>query len=374
MTRFLHTSDWQLGMTRHFLREGAQEMFAQARIDAIRKLGEVAMEKACSFVVVSGDVFESNQVDRRTVVRALEALGQVSLPVYLLPGNHDPLNEGSVYRSQAFLKHKPSNIHVLEDECPIEVEKGVEVVGAPWATKKLAHDTVALACAKLAPGRNLRICVGHGIVDAFSPNTEDPSLISLKNAEKLIGDGIIQYLALGDRHSASNVGTTGRIWYSGSPESTDFGEVMAGMVLVVSLDDSSCQVEQVPLGTWQFIEDNIPLNSVEDLQALREQLNEIGMKEKKIIKLRFEGTLNLTLRAQLEELLAHYRDLLGALEVRDDNLVIIPDDADFSDLCFSGFAKKAVEDLKVRASETRGEGEVAKDALALLIRLAGGVA
>jgi hypothetical protein len=98
------------------------------------------------------------------------------------------------------------------------------------------------------------------------------------------------------------------------------------------------------------------------------------MKEKKIIKLRFEGTLNLTLRARLEELLAHYRDLLGALEVRDNNLVIIPDDADFSDLCFSGFAKKAVEDLKVRASETRGEGEVAKDALALLIRLAGGVA
>ena len=75
MTRFLHTSDWQLGMTRHFLREGAQEMFSQARIGAIRKLGEVAMEKACSFVVVSGDVFESNQVDRRTVVRALEALG-----------------------------------------------------------------------------------------------------------------------------------------------------------------------------------------------------------------------------------------------------------------------------------------------------------
>ncbi len=66
-------------------------------------------------MVVSGDVFElQTQVDRQTVVRALEALGQVSLPVYLLPGNHDPLNEGSVYRSQAFLKHKPANIHILE--------------------------------------------------------------------------------------------------------------------------------------------------------------------------------------------------------------------------------------------------------------------
>ena len=28
MIRFLHTSDWQLGMTRKFLAEGAQERFA----------------------------------------------------------------------------------------------------------------------------------------------------------------------------------------------------------------------------------------------------------------------------------------------------------------------------------------------------------
>jgi predicted HTH transcriptional regulator len=32
--RFLGTSDWQLGMTRHFLSEGAQERFSQARFDA----------------------------------------------------------------------------------------------------------------------------------------------------------------------------------------------------------------------------------------------------------------------------------------------------------------------------------------------------
>jgi len=37
--RFIHTSDWQLGMTRHFLSEGAQERFSQARVYAIQKLG-----------------------------------------------------------------------------------------------------------------------------------------------------------------------------------------------------------------------------------------------------------------------------------------------------------------------------------------------
>ena len=85
MMRFLHTSDWQLGMTRRFLSEEAQ-----ARFDAIRTIGRIAREKQCQFMLVCGDSFESNQMDRKTVARAIEALKEVSVPVYLLPGNHDP--------------------------------------------------------------------------------------------------------------------------------------------------------------------------------------------------------------------------------------------------------------------------------------------
>lgn len=65
--RFLHTGDWQLGMTRHFFSEGVQERFAQSRFDAIRELGRIAKKEDCQFMVVCGDVFESNLVDRKTV-------------------------------------------------------------------------------------------------------------------------------------------------------------------------------------------------------------------------------------------------------------------------------------------------------------------
>ena len=107
MIRFLHTSDWQLGMTRHFLSEGAQERYSQGRFDAIRTMGRIAKEKKCQFMLVCGDAFESNQVDRKTVARALEALKDVPVPVYILPGNHDPLNAASVYRSSTFIDRKP---------------------------------------------------------------------------------------------------------------------------------------------------------------------------------------------------------------------------------------------------------------------------
>ena len=54
--RFLHTGDWQLGMTRHFFSEGVHERFAQSRFDATRELGRIA-EEDCRFMVVCGDVF-----------------------------------------------------------------------------------------------------------------------------------------------------------------------------------------------------------------------------------------------------------------------------------------------------------------------------
>ncbi|MBI4381963.1 MAG: hypothetical protein HY574_12340 [candidate division NC10 bacterium] len=75
-----------MGMTRHFLSEGSQERYSQARFDAIRTMGRIAKEESCQFMLVCGDTFESNHVDRKTVARALEALKEVPVPVFILPG------------------------------------------------------------------------------------------------------------------------------------------------------------------------------------------------------------------------------------------------------------------------------------------------
>src|SRR4030066_2302083 len=128
MIRFLHTSDWQLGMTRHFLSEGAQERYSQARFDAIRAMGRVAKDQNCQFMLVCGDAFESNLVDRKTVARAIEALKEVPVPVFILPGNHDPLNAASVYHSSTFIEHKPEHVRIVENSVPIKVDERVELV------------------------------------------------------------------------------------------------------------------------------------------------------------------------------------------------------------------------------------------------------
>lgn len=373
MIRFLHTGDWQLGITRHFFSEGVQERYAQSRFDAIRTLGSIAQEEECRFMAVCGDVFESNLVDRKTVSRALEALKDVPVPVYLLPGNHDPLNAASVYRSTTFLERKPSHVHVVEDTTPISIDAGIEVVGIPWTSKRPMQDLVALTTEQLEPlVDTLRVCVAHGMVDNLSPSPDDPAVISLHAAEKAISKNKIHYLALGDRHSITEVGDSGRIWYAGTPVPTDYKEVMPGFALVVTISEEGVTTKAVNVGRWKFTErTQIDLNSKEDIEALRGWLESLDDKERTAVKLRLVGALSLSLHGELEELLSHFQEILGAVETRMNNLVVVPEDADFKDFGFSGFASCTVERLRSNVEESDPDTVTARDALALLVRLAG---
>lgn len=416
--RFIHTADWQLGMTRHFLGPEAQARFTAARAEAVRSIGALARDLDCAFVVVCGDVFESNHIDRQVLVRALDAMRGVPVPVYLLPGNHDPLDAGSVYRWATFREHAPDHVHVLESFDPVEAAPGLWLLPAPWSSKRPLEDLVARAVGGLsrseeasdstgsagmdAPAETaasaaepresaaVNLLVGHGIVDVLSPDAADPALISLRGLESVISSGKLDYAALGDRHSVTDVGSTGRIWYSGAPEATDYDEVDAGAVLLVELPvggdglpaggdglpaggDRSPSVERHQIGQWRFVREVYSVNSADDIERLAVELDAREAKERTVLKLGFVGSLSLRDKARLDELLEHNRDLYAGLQVwrRKTELAVLPEDADFDGLGLSGFAADALEELRAAAADPGVDGATAQDALALLVRLAG---
>jgi DNA repair exonuclease SbcCD nuclease subunit len=373
MVRFIHTGDWQLGMTRHFLAGEAQERFAEARLDAVRTIARLANDEHCDFVVVCGDVFESNQVDRRVVARALDALAAFDVPVYLLPGNHDPINAASVYRSPAFTAHCPPNVVVLEEAGARRVPGlDVEVVAAPWDSKEPLEDLAAKACTGLAQDdRVRRVLVAHGAVDAIAPDPNNPNLIRLAALEQVVGSGLVHYVALGDRHSATEVGNSGRVWYAGSPLATDYGEAEPNHVLLVELEGGSVEVNRRRTGSWQFLRERFDVNHRSEVEAVTEWLDAVPEKSSTIAKLSFVGTLSLADKARLDEILEHHTDLFAALEVgeRRSDLAVRPDDDDLRDLGLVGFAAEALEELRVAGMDPGPDGATAQDALSLLYRL-----
>ena len=374
-TRFLHTSDWQLGVTRQFLDAESQARWAAARFDGVRNLCRIAKEEACEFIVVAGDIFESNQVDRRTVLRACEAMAEAAMPIFLLPANHDPLDAGSVFRSKIWRDRKPAKVQVLDvtGAC-FEVRPGVEVVGAPWTSKRPLTDLVAAAASTLAPASgSLRIMVGHGAVDQLSPDRDNPAVIQVAAAEKAIEDGRYHYLALGDRHSLTQISPGGRMFYSGTHEAYDFGETEPGKVLIVDLSAEGVKVTPRQNGIWRFAVRDAQISTIEDVEALSRQIEAMQEKERTILKLGLVGTLSIHAHARLEEIEEHARALFAAL-VRSGSrseLVVMPDSADFDRIPLAGFAASAVAKLRTQAQGQGGEREAASEALALLVRLMG---
>lgn len=373
--RFLHTADWQLGMTRHFLAGDAQPRYSAARRDAVAGLGALAAEVGAEFVVVAGDVFEHNQLAPQVIGQSLEAMRAIGIPVYLLPGNHDPLDASSVYTGALFTAERPDNVIVLDRAGVHQVRPGLEILAAPWRSKAPTTDLVAEVLDGLNPGPVTRILVAHGGVDVLDPDRDKPSLIRLAGLDKALARGAIHYVALGDKHSLTQVGDSGRVWYSGTPEVTNFDDVESdpGHVLVVDVDENGVHVEPRDVGHWRFVTMHRQVDTSRDIADLDMNLDLMTEKDRTVVRLALTGSLTVTDRAALDACLDRYARLfawLGQWE-RHTELAVVPADGEFNDLGIGGFAAAAVEELVVTARE--GDCETAADAqaaLALLLRLA----
>jgi DNA repair exonuclease SbcCD nuclease subunit len=376
--RFLHTADWQLGMTRHFLAGDAQPRYSAARRDAVACLGALAAEVGAEFVVVAGDVFEHNQLAPQVVGQSLEAMRAIGIPVYLLPGNHDPLDASSVYTSALFTADCPDNVTVLSQAGIHPVRPGLEIVAAPWRSKAPTTDLVAEVLEDLAAGPVTRVLVAHGGVDVLDPNRDKPSLIRLAQLDDALARGAVHYVALGDKHSRTEVGDTGRVWYSGSPEVTNFDDVESdpGHVLVVDIDDDDPRKVSVTarhVGQWRFVTLHRQVDNSRDIADLDLNLDLITEKDRTVVRLALTGSLSITDRAALDACLDRYGRLFAHLRTWDSHtdLAVIPADGEFSDLGIGGFAAAAVDELVATAREVDAESAVdAQAALALLLRLA----
>lgn len=366
--RFLHTSDWQLGMTRHFLKGEAQSRYTGARLDVIREIGRVARERRCDFVVVAGDVFDSNLMSAQTVRRALDALSAVDVPVYLLPGNHDACNAATIYRQPLFVDEVPAHVHVLDTAGCVPIAGGVELVAAPLTSNAPLDDPTAAVLGTLTTDGPRRVLVAHGQVDAIAPAPER-SAIRLDNLEAALADGRIHYVALGDRHSRLDLGTTGRVHYSGSPEVTAFRDKAAGDVLVVELDgDGAVSVEPVQVGRWRFLDIAHEIGCADDIATLDAELAKLTEADRTVVRHALRGTLSLVDHAALQEVLDRHTDRLAGCFPweRFSDIVVYAQDGELSDLGISGYVAEAAAEL----SKTAADNPCAGDALALLYRLA----
>jgi DNA repair exonuclease SbcCD nuclease subunit len=385
--KFIHTADWQIGMTFHGFKEKSRIAMEDDRFEVIEAIAEYANndQNGIDFVLVCGDMFETPRVDVNLVKKTFKKITRIDKPVYVLAGNHEWNGSEYIFTTKYFLENKPSNLHVLAAGIrPVERLSGVDIVGAPLEGKEDQIDLVKAQLDLLEPTTNIRILAGHGSIDAIMPVGERKDVIALEPIEKAIAEKKISYVAMGDRHSTTKVGDTGLVWYSGAPEPTSFKEDREGQrnILVVEINPGEkAKVEKVEVGQWEFIRfgtkfEQHQLRSKQDLDDLEQQVDKVKKPSKTAIKIYLDSVLDFDTDVRRGSLFDEWEDdFLAQFVVSKSSKGHRTESDPLNEKApagLSGYALSAYEELKKLAVSDDDEAEIALEALKLLTEFAGG--
>jgi len=367
MVRFLHMGDLQIGKPFNWASGRAQNNLREARENAIDRIGDVADEHDVDFVLIAGDLFDDNTVADDIVSRTCERLSGISVPVYILPGNHDFAGSPScVYQRDPFRSRKPDHVRVLDNSEPTRVEadaeKDILILPAPVRRRNERGDPTSHITSEFgqeeAP-EALRVGLAHGGVEAFGAG-DAASRIDPVRAE----EADLDYLALGDWHGTKQVGP--RTWYSGTPEPDSFAQNDPGNVLVVEIEpEEEPSVEKVPTGTHRWLRKEETLRSKEDVEALRRWFEGIEDLLSVLVRLELNGALGMEATRELEDLKEHLEDVFLKVRHRGD---VRPkaSEEEIESIASDGYVGDTVETLR-SMSEAGGEkADTADRALQLL--------
>jgi DNA repair exonuclease SbcCD nuclease subunit len=204
----LHSSDLHVDSDPH------QGPYGDDGTTGLRVVLDAAKAHNADYVLLVGDIFDSNRQKPDIIAQCAELFGNAGRPVVVLPGNHDPVTPDSVWL-RGGLNTLP-NLHIIGVTHPKTIyfqDHDLEMWGH-------AHTDYSSFPPLADPHpRNTRwhVTLAHGHYEDDGAVPLRPSwLISNAEIEATRSD----YIALGHWNRAASVGngTTVPAYYSGSPD------------------------------------------------------------------------------------------------------------------------------------------------------------
>lgn len=270
--KLVHTADWHLGMTFPAFDAEARLRLTRARLEVVDRILGLAERHDVHAVLCAGDLFDDPDPPRQWwegLADKLRARRWSGRPLFLLPGNHDPLTANGVYsRSHPFRAALPSWAHVVDqDDYRFELAEGAVLYAVPCRSRSESRDLAMSLLPRREPGdQRIRIGMVHGqTFDLPGCQMNFP-----------IGRGVaeskgLDYLAIGDTHGFRDVTPDGHAptVYPGAPEPTHFGEKRPGHAVVVYFPKDRRRralVREEPVAhyTWEVV----TVTSLEELERL----------------------------------------------------------------------------------------------------------
>jgi exonuclease SbcD len=318
MIKLLHTADLHLGAKFTSLGEKGLTQRDQIR-KSFKNLVSQAIADRVDLVLIAGDLFDSNQQPQTNidlVVEQFSLLATNNIPVCLIPGTHDYLGSGSIYRKVNFTERCP-NLMLFTDtgwsykEFP---NLGLTVYGRPNYSNR--SYTSPLEGLQRLTETQYHVAMAHGSLHIPGRTAQDDHVFT---TDQIYGSQM-QYIALGHWHRQYSCSDTGVIaWYSGAPEMVTLDQKEAGGILIVTIFDSG-EVVVTPkrTGLHYFEELVIDLSDLQNTNELRAKIAG-GADLNLVRRVVLTGFRNEDIRPPWDELEAEFSEQFFHLKITDQS-------------------------------------------------------
>ena len=333
MLRIIHTADWQIGKPYGTVADEQKRFrLQQERIAAIGRIRDAVRAQEAQLLLVAGDLFDSPTPDSTAVLEVLELIGEMQVPVLVIPGNHDHGAPGTVWHRDDFQRHQRQqapNLQLLLERQPLVLDEAV-VLPCPLLRNQDSSDPTQWLRGvdwSALPTDRPRIVLAHGGVHGFGGRDYEGDDEAQAGANNLIDLAAlpaaqIDYIALGDWHNLKQV--SAQAWYPGTPEPDRFDQGegnQRGQVLLVELQRGiTPEVKPQQTGRIQWHNLNIRFTGDGDLDRFERQIEELtaGRVARDLLRLEVSGSLSLAGHRRYQQLLDDLQNRLLRLRIKGE--------------------------------------------------------
>lgn len=236
--RMLHAADLHLDSPLSSLPAPQAAQRRRELRDLPLRLAQLAQAEGVDVVLLPGDLLDADRVYPQSVQALMQALGELSIPVFIAPGNHDPYTPQSPYATAQW----PGNVHIFSTPGMAAVELpalGAVVHGCAF-TSPHREDSPLAGYTVPQDGRLHILCLHGEMAPAGRYAPILPGQLAAAGAH---------YAALGHVHRCSGLQREGNtFWaYPGCPEGRGFDEAGEKGCLIVDVTHQGTTAKFVPL-------------------------------------------------------------------------------------------------------------------------------
>ena len=335
MIKIFVTGDNHFGMTYSKYPEVVREQLKNSRYECLQNMVDKAVEEGCEYFVVTGDMFETVNVKKSDVVKAIDILGSFSGgTVLIIPGNHDFYTGDGNEQVWRYFKDASagySNIVLLNEYEPRNF--GDIIVYPAFCDKKHSEEN-KLDWIKDSDIDTDRINIGiaHGAVEGLSLDSEGRYFYMSK---KELNDIPVDAWLIGHTHvpfpgdlKEDDDKEGYKIFNAGTHEQTDVGNNTEGCGFIITIDKAD---GKAAVKARKFVSGRIRHYDFKDVKvfpdndnaletALKGCFSNITDPQNSIVRINVTGTIKSDEYSRRGEIYKGFEGRFMSCTINDDDL------------------------------------------------------